>query len=125
MLVCEGRVTTLWAWALVNTRPWAARRSSTGVCDRLLPANPGASARRVSMVMRTMSRDGPEGIAGALPAGGGAAASRSPARAAIAADFHFDMTEAIVAGGPHHPDPLLPIPLALPHGEEGRPPPQP
>src|SRR3954469_19643966 len=97
MLVCEGSVTTLWAWALVNTRPWDARRSSTGVCDRGLPAKPRASARRVSMVIRTTSRD--EAAAGAfagvfpplpvLPVRGAAAARRRPARAAVAAKIHF------------------------------------
>src|SRR4051812_20576342 len=101
MLVCEGSVTTLWAWALVKTLPCEARRSSTGVCARWLPAKPRASARRVSMVMRTISREisweigreiGRDG-AGAF-AGGGAAASRSPARAAIAVKLHFR-----IAGG--------------------------
>src|SRR3954468_22832586 len=97
MLVCEGSVTTLWAWALVKTLPCEARRSSTGVCARWLPAKPRASARRVSMVMRTISREigreiGRDG-AGAF-AGGGAAASRSPAKAAIAVKLHFR-----IAGG--------------------------
>src|SRR5436305_14103932 len=97
MLVGEGSVTTLWGWALVSTRAWAARRSSTGVCARLLPAKPRASARRVSMVMRTISREtgretGRDG-AGAF-AGGGAAASRSPARAASAVKLHVR-----IAGG--------------------------
>src|SRR5258708_7828779 len=48
MLVCEGSVTTLWAWVLMNTRPCPARRSSTGVSDRRLPPTPAASRRTVA-----------------------------------------------------------------------------
>ena len=55
MLACDGRVTTLWAWASVKTRPAAASRSRLGVATLRLPAKPSASARRVSMVIRTTS----------------------------------------------------------------------
>src|ERR1700712_5654741 len=99
MLVCEARATTLCACALVNTRPCAARRSSTGVCAFALPENPGASARRVSMVIRTMSRDG--GVAAERGLGGGAAAAAitTPASAATAAKLHVFIWRGIVAGG--------------------------
>src|SRR5215218_9754111 len=63
MLAWEGRVTTLWAWASSNTRPAAASRSSSGVSTRRLPAKPRASARRVSMVIRTTSAPSREGAA--------------------------------------------------------------
>src|SRR4051794_3223555 len=98
MLVCEARVTTLCACALVNTRPCAARRSSTGVWDFALPENPGASARRVSMVIRTMSGDGAAALTG-RGFGGGAAASITPASAATAAKLHVFIRRGIVAGG--------------------------
>src|SRR3954453_23178747 len=103
MLVCEARVTTLCACALVNTRPCAARRSSTGVWDLGLPENPGASARRVLMVIRTMSRDAADGAdaADGRGFGGGAAAAAitTPASAATAAKLHVFIRRGIVAGG--------------------------
>ena len=40
MLVCEGSVTTLWAWASVKTRPCAARRSRTGVVTSAVAGEP-------------------------------------------------------------------------------------
>src|SRR5258708_4005598 len=55
MLVWDGRVTTLWACASGKTRPAAANRSSVGVETSRLPANPRASARRVSTVISTRS----------------------------------------------------------------------
>src|SRR5262249_23170879 len=84
MLVWDGSVTTLWAWASVYTRPAAARRSSSGVCERGLPAKWGASARSVSMVTRMISA--PRAVAGVTDAGAGAglgaAASLDARRAA-------------------------------------------
>ena len=59
MLVCDGRVTTLWAWASVKTVPVAARRSRVGVLTIGFPVKPRASARRVSRVTsRTSGRAG-------------------------------------------------------------------
>src|SRR5258708_2152119 len=55
MLVWDGRVTTLWACASGKTRPAAANRSRVGVETSRLPANPRASARRVSTVISTRS----------------------------------------------------------------------
>src|SRR6185312_10019925 len=107
MLVCEGRVTTLWAWVLVNTRPCPARRSSTGVCDWRLPANPGASARSVSMVMRTTSPRVAAGRAGAFAVGVTATARARTATRARDAKSHFDMAGDCSSG----PEPLTPQPV--------------
>src|SRR5688572_16258270 len=68
MLACDGRVTTLWAWAAVKTRPPAARPSRFGVAARRLPAKPRASARRVSMVTRRTSGRGAAAAATGPPA---------------------------------------------------------
>src|SRR5262249_27282769 len=80
MLVCEGRVMTLWECAEVKTRPSDANRSRLGVVPRGLPSKLGASKRKVSIVMRTTSRASRLGGAGAgvdeVGAGAGPGASR-------------------------------------------------
>src|SRR6266516_2440841 len=53
MFACDGRVTTVDACAAVNRTPPAARRSIHGVATLLLPYAPTASARSVSIVMRS------------------------------------------------------------------------
>ena len=86
MLVCEGRVTTLWAWALANTRPAAARRSSVGVWrPGVLPAKP----RRVG----PQGVDGDQNDVGPLLGGPGRARRRGGAAAAAGEDREEERRE--------------------------------
>src|SRR5688572_32806490 len=57
MFTCEGRVTTLWACALVKVADWRASPSRNGVRTFGFPAYPSASARSVSIVTSMMSGD--------------------------------------------------------------------
>ncbi len=68
MFAWDGSVITLWACAPVNTSPCRASRSRFGVRARVFPAKPSASARSVSMVIRTTSgldEEEEEAVAGA------------------------------------------------------------
>src|SRR6185295_19236368 len=107
MLVCDGRVTTLWACASPNTRPAAARRSRAGVATRVLSAKPTASARSVSMVIRTTSAPAWVG-----PAPVDSEPERQPAAARIRAANAGMRRERMEFGSglPARPHPLAPSP---------------
>src|SRR5436190_11673793 len=85
MFAWDGSVITLWACAPVNTSPCRARRSRFGVRARVFPAKPSASARSVSMVIRTTSGREEEAEGAGAVAGARAGRRQSVPPAAVSA----------------------------------------